>query len=188
MLTSTLGELYLLMTTVTQVFVEQYDWSIELSGLTFIGFACGMIIALILIMNTQDKTVAKLRAQNNGVFEPEMRLTNLIFIGGWVGPALLVYGWTCEYSVHWTAPAMALVFYGFGQVAIFMGTLTYVVDSYSQYAASAAAAVSCLRSLVGAFLPFAGPPLYDSLGIGWGNTVLALIAIALTPMILVFKR
>jgi hypothetical protein len=144
--------LYLLLTTIPEVFVGQYHFSIEISGLTYIGFAIGMVIALTILMNTQDRTVAKLRARNNGVFEPEMRLTNLIFVAGWVGPALIMYGWTAEYHVHWIVPVIALSFFGFGQVAIFMGTQTYVVDSFSLYAASAVAAVSCLRSLVGTFL------------------------------------
>lgn len=36
--------------------------------------------------------------------------------------------------------------------------------------------------------PFAGPPLFAALGVGWGNTVLGLIAICLTPMMSVFVR
>jgi hypothetical protein len=144
--------LYLLLTTIPQVFIDQYNFSIEMSGLTYIGFAMGMVLALTVLMNTQDRTVAKLRARNNGVFEPEMRLTNLIFVAGWVGPALIMYGWTAEAHVHWIAPVIALFLFGFGQVAIFMGTQTYVVDCFSQYAASAVACVSFLRSLVGTFL------------------------------------
>ena len=57
-----------------------------------------------------------------------------------------------EDSRRQIVPCIALVLYGFGQVAVFMGTQTYAVDSYSQYAASAVAAVSCLRSLVGTFM------------------------------------
>ncbi|KIW02516.1 hypothetical protein, variant [Verruconis gallopava] len=182
------GMLYLLLTTITQLFVDQYGFSIQIAGLTYIGFAAGMVLALLILMNTQDRTVAKLRARNNGVFEPEMRLTNLIFVAMWVGPALIMYGFTAKYQVHWIAPVIALFLFGFGQVAIFMGTQTYVVDSFSQYAASAVASVSFLRSLVGTFLPFAGPPLYDTLGVDWGNAVLGFIAISLTPMIILFKR
>jgi len=182
------GMLYLLFTTVNTMFVDQYGFSVQISGLPFIGFAIGMISALLLLMATQDKTVARLRAKNNNVFEPEMRLVNLVYVALWVCPGLFMYGWSAEYKVHWIVPVLALVLYGFGQVAIFMGTLTYAVDSFPQYAASAVAAVSFLRSLVGTFLPFAGPPLYSSLGYGWGNTVLGFIAVALTPMIILFQR
>jgi len=48
---------------------------------------------------------------------------------------------------------------------------TYLVDAYGLYAASALAANTVVRSLVGAFLPFAAQPMYDALGIGWGTSV-----------------
>ncbi|KAF2666582.1 synaptic vesicle transporter [Microthyrium microscopicum] len=182
------GMLYLCLTTVSLIFTDQYGFSIEITGLIYISFAVGMVISLGFLMNTQDKSVAKQRVLNNGVFEPEMRLKNLIYIVAWVGPALIVYGWTAQYHVHWIVPTIALTFFGFGMVGIFMGTQTYVVDSFSAYAASAVAAVTCVRSGVGTFLPFAGPPLFTKLGVGWGNTVLGLIAIMLTPMVLIFRR
>lgn len=146
------GFLYLLFTIITSVFQTHYGFSIEIAGLTYIGFAVGMLITLAFLMRTQDAMVAKQRAANNGVFEPEMRLKNLVFIAMWVGPALIVFGWSAQYHVHWIVPVLALVVFGFGMVAIFMGTQTYVVDCYSVYAASAVAAVTCLRSLVGAVL------------------------------------
>lgn len=53
----------------------------------------------------------------------------------------------------------------------------YLVDSFSTYAASAIAATKVFQSIGGAFLPLAGPPLYAALGLGWGNTVLGLVAL-----------
>lgn len=146
------GMLYLLLTTINTVFINTYGWSVEISGLVFMAFAIGMAGAMLTLMATQDKMVARLRARNNGVFEPEMRLKNLTYFCSTVGPSLLLYGWSVEYKIHWIVPVIALVLYGFGQAAIFIGTQIYVVDSFSQYAASAVAAVSFLRSLVGAFL------------------------------------
>jgi hypothetical protein len=58
----------------------------------------------------------------------------------------------------------------------------YLVDIYPLYAASAIAATKVLQSLVGAVLPLAGPALYDRLGLGWGNSVLAFIALASIPI------
>ena len=59
---------------------------------------------------------------------------------------------------------------------------TYLVDAFTKHAASALAAASVLRSVVGAFLPLAGPKLYSSLGLGWGNSLLAFIAVAFCPL------
>lgn len=64
----------------------------------------------------------------------------------------------------------------------------YLVDTYERYAASALAAATILRSLFGAVLPLVGAPLYDSLGLGWGNSTLAFIAVALIPVPFLFIR
>ena len=58
---------------------------------------------------------------------------------------------------------------------------TYFVDAFTMHAASAIAAGTVLRSLVGALLPLAGQKMYDTLGLGWGNSLLAFIALAMCP-------
>lgn len=63
---------------------------------------------------------------------------------------------------------------------------SYLVDSFTLYAASAIGANTVLRSLVGAFLPLAGPAMYERLGLGWGNTLLGFIALALWPLSILF--
>lgn len=65
---------------------------------------------------------------------------------------------------------------------------TYLVDAYTLHAASALAANTVLRSLVGALLPLAGPTMYDALGLGWGNSLLAFIALAMCPIPVFFYK
>lgn len=69
-----------------------------------------------------------------------------------------------------------------------MGTSVYLVDAYSQYAASAMAASTVLRSLLGALLPLAGRSMYDKLGYGWGTSLLAFIAVGMVPVPIVFIK
>ena len=52
----------------------------------------------------------------------------------------------------------------------------------SEAAASALAGNVVLRSLFGAFLPLAGPYLYATLGLGWGNSLLAFIGLVFIPI------
>jgi len=59
---------------------------------------------------------------------------------------------------------------------------TYLVDAFTLYAASAIAANTVVRSLLGALLPLGGRQMYDQLGLGWGNSLLAFIAIAFLPV------
>jgi hypothetical protein len=71
---------------------------------------------------------------------------------------------------------------GFGLLVIFMALQTYQVDSFPRYAASVVAANTVLRSLLGGLLPLSGLQMYDKLGLGWGNSLLAFIALALVPI------
>lgn len=66
------GMLYLCFITITTIFSSIYGFSIELTGLVYLPFGIGMIIALSILMNTSDKIAMNLRKKNNGVFEPEM--------------------------------------------------------------------------------------------------------------------
>ncbi len=65
----------------------------------------------------------------------------------------------------------------------------YLVDAFgSEAAASALAANTLLRSLFGTFLPLAGPKMYQSLGLGWGNSLLGFLALAFVPIPILFYR
>lgn len=65
---------------------------------------------------------------------------------------------------------------------------TYLIDAYTVYAASALAASTVLRCIFGAALPLAGQPLYDALGLGWGNSLLGFIALAMAPVPFLLSR
>ncbi|KAI6914338.1 hypothetical protein KC318_g963 [Hortaea werneckii] len=58
--------------------------------------------------------------------------------------------------------------------------------SFTIYAASAMAANTVLRSLFGATFPLFGLSMYNTLGLGWGNSLLAFIALAMCPIPLLF--
>jgi hypothetical protein len=73
-------------------------------------------------------------------------------------------------------------------LGIFVPVQQYLVDAFTPYSASAVAAVRTSLSIVGAFLPIAGPPLYKSLGLGIGNTILGVVALILTPIPFVFYK
>jgi hypothetical protein len=63
-----------------------------------------------------------------------------------------------------------------------MPVQTYLINAFTKYAASVTAARTILRSLMAAVLPLAGQPLYDKLGIGWGNSLLGFLALAMAPI------
>lgn len=65
---------------------------------------------------------------------------------------------------------------------------TYLIDAFTIHAASAIAANTVLRSLCGALLPLAGPKMYATLGLGWGNSLLGFIAVAMLPIPWLFYK
>ncbi|TXB97796.1 hypothetical protein FocTR4_00017152 [Fusarium oxysporum f. sp. cubense] len=73
----------------------------------------------------------------------------------------------------------------FSLMGIMMCLQTYL-DAYVTYAASAVAAMTVLRSLAGAMLPLTGLSMYDDLGLGWENSILAFLALALVPVPVIF--
>ncbi len=69
-----------------------------------------------------------------------------------------------------------------------MGVSMYLMESYMRYAASALAANTVVRSIAGAVLPLCALEMYDALGLGWGNSLLGFIAVALIPVPFLIKR
>ena len=90
---------------------------------------------------------------------------------------LFIFGWCAEKKVQWVATDIGLAFVGAGIVLNFQTIQTYVIDAFTLHAASAVAAVAFLRSLAGFGLPLFAPAMYDALGYGKGDTILACFAI-----------
>jgi len=63
-----------------------------------------------------------------------------------------------------------------------------MIDAYTTYAASGIAAGNILRSLTAALLPLVGIPMYDKLGYGWGNSLLAFVSLGLGVMFIIFRK
>lgn len=99
-----------------------------------------------------------------------------------------MYGWTAEVHTHFLAPIIATGILGMGLVSTTIPVRSYLVDAFGIYAASAIAGCAVLRNLGGTFVPLAGPPLYQKLGLGWGNSVLGFIALAFIPVPLLLMR
>ncbi|KAL6703207.1 hypothetical protein ACN47E_010136 [Coniothyrium glycines] len=182
------GLLFLLFTTLTTVFTQTYGWSPQFTGLAYIGIGVGNFIGIGVVARTSDATIIRLAKKNNGVYEPEMRLPLCVFFGLLIPVALFWYGWASYSGVHWIVSIIGLVPFGLGFMGLFAPLQTYIIDCFPQYAASAAAGLTALRCLFGGVLPLAGPKMYESLGLGWGNSMLGFIAIAFIPVpALLFK-
>ncbi|KAK2746151.1 hypothetical protein FQN55_005780 [Onygenales sp. PD_40] len=123
------GIIYILFTTISIVFQGEYGFDTGNTGLTFLGFATGMVLALMVAGYFNDNIHKKL-SQKHHEDKPE-----------------------------------------------FVPTQAYIIDAFPLHCASALAGNNLLRSLSGGIVPLAGPALYAKLGYGWGNSLLAFLAI-----------
>lgn len=90
-------------------------------------------------------------------------------------------------------------------IAAFMAVNTYLIDAFTLYAASAIAANTILRSVLGAVFPLFGLQMYNALGLvsldfladgtramqltifqGWGNSLLGFVSLALCAIPVLF--
>jgi MFS family permease len=177
------GCLYLLFTTVTHVFQDVYGWSTELSGLSYIGLGLGFLTGQAAFGLLGDRIIGHLKRRNeDGHFEPEMRLAISILFAPFIPISFFWYGWSVQSHTHWIIPIVGLFPFAIGAVGIFSSLQTYIVDSYTRHAASGIAAITVFRSFAGALLPLAGPPMYAALGYGWGNSLLGFLTLVMIPV------
>ncbi|KAE8353419.1 major facilitator superfamily domain-containing protein [Aspergillus coremiiformis] len=182
----TYGYLYLMFTTLAPIFKTTYNFSSGLAGLAYLGFGIGCILGLGVIGVVSNRIAASHTAR--GCFTPESRLPPMLF-GCWAIPAgLFWYGWSAQAHTHWIVPILGMGVFAIGLVVVFMASNTYLVDSYLIHAASVTAAATVLRSLIGAVLPLAGPSMYATLGLGWGNSLLAFIALVMCACPVLFWK
>ncbi|MCJ1404639.1 hypothetical protein MMC11_007865 [Xylographa trunciseda] len=178
------GYLYIILTTLTTTLETIYGFSEWSSGLSYLGLGIGMVAGVILCGATSDAYIKKKGTRAT----PEHRLPPMI-LGSFVFPVgLFIYGWTLRAGIPWIIPLIGSAVMGFGLLVTVIPAESYLVDAYTSQSAAAVAACSSLKSVSGAVLPLAGPPLYARLGLGWGSSLLAFVAIALTPVPILFMK
>ena len=178
--------LYILFTTFTTVFTTQYHWHGGITGLSFLGLGVGSLLGQFIYIRYGNRTVSKHMAR--GDFQPEQRL-QIMCVGGFFLPVgLLLYGWSAHFQTHYMVPLAGTGVIGFGLLMTFMPANTYLIDVFTTHAASAMAANTVLRSLMAALVPLSSRKMYAALGLGWGNSLLAFVSLALVPIPFLFIR
>lgn len=178
------GYLYLLFTTFPTVFQGIYGFSSGTVGLTYVGLGVGSLLGVLAFAAVSDRILKRKSAK--GEMKPEYRIPPMIPGGFLIPIGLFWYGWSAKEHTHWIVPILGTMIIGMGNLAAFMCVSTYLVDAFPLYAASALSANTVIRSILGALLPLAGQQMYETLGVGWGNSLLAFIAVAFLPIPFMF--
>lgn len=173
------GLVYIFFESYPLVFEMNHGWNVGQTGLAFLGIVLGALIALFCHAITERRYRRKVRTQKHGA-QPEDRLEGALIGSVAVPVGLFWFAWTLKSQINPLSPVFAGVPFGFGVYWVYYGVVNYVTDGYGESAASALAAVSFVRSSIGAGLTHVAPPTYQNLGYTWATAMLGFIAI---PMI-----
>ncbi|KAG4413602.1 hypothetical protein IFR04_013268 [Cadophora malorum] len=173
------GIMYLVLSTFPGLWENEYNESVGIGGLNYISLGAGFFLGTQIAAPCQDKIYKALKKRNNGVGKPEFRVPLMIPGALLVPVGLFIYGWSADAHTHWIVPNIGAAIFSAGTIIGFQCIQTYIVDSYTRYAASAVGAATVLRSLAGFGFPLFAPYMYAKLHYGWGNSLLAFLAILL---------
>ena len=175
------GLTYLVLSTFPTLFTSPayYAMSTERGGLNYLALGLGYVLGAEMTARISDSVYNRLKRQNNACGRPEFRAPVMLPAAVLLPVGFLIYGWTAATHQHYLLPDLGALLIAMGTVAGIQSMQAYVVDAYARYAASGMAAVMVLRSLAGFGFPLFAPAMYKALGYGWGNSVLAFVAMGL---------
>lgn len=174
------GLIYLILATYPIIWDRIYHESTGIAGLNYIslmiGCAAGAETNALLLNFIYRRLTAR---SPDGKGRPEFRVPTLLISSFLVFAGLLIMGWTAQKHCFWLAPNIGTVLFGAGVAMSFAGLQSYTIDAYQMYAASAVGATAIARSVTGFSFPLFATQMYDGLGFGWGNTILAFASLVI---------
>ena len=173
------GLMYLMLSTFPRLWVDRYGMSTGIGSLNFISMGLGFFLGAQVTAPLNDMIYRRLKARNNDTGKPEFRVPSMVPASFLVPIGLFWYGWSAQARLHWIMPNIGACIFCAGTIVGFQCIQTYIIDSYTRYAASALAAATVMRSLAGFTFPLFAPAMYDALDFGWGNSVLGFVALGL---------
>lgn len=180
------GTLYLCFAAFPIVFAQQRGWPQGISGLPFLGVLVGTLCAVVLQLLENRRYIKILAHHAPNPAPPETRLLSCCIGSVAIPIGLFWFSWTNSPDFHWMASISAGAPFGFGVVLITIGSINYLVDSYTMFAASALAVCVVGRAIFGAVFPLFTTPMYNRLGIHWASMIPAFLALACAPFPYIF--
>ncbi|BGP34230.1 hypothetical protein JCM10296v2_006045 [Rhodotorula toruloides] len=158
-------------------------------GLTFLAVLVGIILVSATAGPVQERYYQRKVVENNGAeIDPEYRLPLMMGCSTLLPISLFIFAATSIKHVHWAGALVSGIPFGFALVGIYVSANTYIACAFSQYSASAMAAKTLARSMVGASMPMWIPPLYASIGHFWSGALFAFLSVAMLPIPFIFFK
>lgn len=168
-------------------FAEIRGWPAGVACLSFIPLLLGIITGAGVTALFEPR-YRHILEKHGGMPQPEERTVTMM-IGAVCFPVgMFIFAWTSEPSIFWLPSMIGIYIFGSGISLIFLASFNFAVDAYLIYAASAMAALTFSRSLFGAGFPLFTEQMLRGMTVHWACTMLALIAVALSPIPFIFRK
>lgn len=165
----------MLLGTFANLFIQKYAESDSISSLNYIAIALAAIAAVQIGGHIMDWLYKKLSDRNNGQGAPEFRVPYLVPGVILVPVGLFIYGWAADYVLAWPLVDIGAAIFTLGSFIVSQMLYAYLLDEFLEHSASAMAAARVLSYTMAFAFPIFAPALYEELGYGWGNSLLAFL-------------
>jgi len=167
------------------VFQEGRGWNPVIGALPFISVMIGVLLAAGANIANQGYFSRSL-AENDERPLPEARLPPMMVGSVVFAAGLFIFAWTSSPRIHWMWSQVGAACVGFGFFTIIQPGINYTVDTFTDSAASAIAALTFMRSMVAGGLPLVIVQLLKRQGVPRGISIFGIIAIILIPIPFIF--
>lgn len=186
---------FLVLSTLTSQLADRYGLTALKIGLCYLPIGLGSLSSrwtLGILLDRNFKRTAALegiaivrnRQQDIDNFPIERaRLQVSLPFMGMASLTMLGYGWLMEQKTSLVGPLVMLFFLGHFITGSFSSLNTLIVDLHYQTPATATASSNLVRCLLGAGATAFATPLINAIGIGWAGTAVALLLLALSPLV-----
>ncbi|KAI2621204.1 MFS general substrate transporter [Hypoxylon sp. NC1633] len=161
------------------VFADMYGFDLGQSGLPFLAFVPGLLIAVpsyiawfrIAAEPVMRRMPPPLYGHPEGRLLPAVATTFLTPFG------LFLFAWTSRPDIHWMVPIMGLMVLFVSVVIAFQCMNFYISRCYPKYSASLFAANTFARSSFAAGSILLSTPMYKAMSVGGGVSLLGGLAV-----------
>lgn len=178
---------YMLYSIYPIIFEEIRGWKASNAQLPLLGAIIGAILGVIVV--NADTRRRKLKYVHDGSLEPEDHLPMAMVGGVGFAVSMFWFAWSGQYaSVHWIIPTFAGTVLSTSLMLVFVAFVNYLIQSYSEFAASLMAVNTLARSSGSAAAPLFTTFIFDALNVGGGGSLIAGVATLLAVIPFLFYR
>ncbi|KAM0695551.1 hypothetical protein Q7P36_005911 [Cladosporium allicinum] len=161
------------------VYVDLYGFTTGQLGLTFLSITVAGLIAMSIYFAYLHWLVKPFLASGKPI-DPEQCLLPALFFSFLLPVGLFIFAWTSDGHIHWIVGIIGITIYSAGMYITSMSIFTYLPRIHPEFTASTFAGNNLIRSTFAAAGIILARPMYRTLGIAKGTSVLGALTAACT--------